>query len=181
MASTKRIIKYSLRFLAALLLVIGVYTYYVNAVGNFRAITPGEAYRSAQLDKGQLFTFIKLYHIKSVINLRGANPGKRWYDDEVSICRELGVEHYDIGLSAQRELRDDQVSELISIFKKTQRPVLIHCAWGSDRTGLAAAMWKHTVDKEPKSEAAKQLTIWLGHMPLGKTQAMDRTFERWNP
>jgi undecaprenyl-diphosphatase len=42
-------------------------------------------------------------------------------------------------------------------------------------------MWKVIVDKEPKSEAAKELSILYGHIPIGKTIAMDHFFEKWNP
>jgi len=51
----------------------------------------------------------------------------------------------------------------------------------ADRSGLAAAMWKVIVDREPKSEAEKQLSILSGHIPIGKTSAMDRFFENWIP
>lgn len=51
----------------------------------------------------------------------------------------------------------------------------------ADRSGLVAAMWKVIVDREPKSEAEKQISILYGHIPIGKTSAMDRFFERWIP
>jgi len=58
---------------------------------------------------------------------------------------------------------------------------LIHCQSGADRTGLAAAIWKVIVDNDPKSDAEKQLSIFFGHLPIGKTAAMDRFFQNWNP
>ena len=48
-------------------------------------------------------------------------------------------------------------------------------------SGLVAAMWKVIVDKEPKSEAGKQLSILYGHLPIGKTTATDHFFENWTP
>jgi hypothetical protein len=57
---------------------------------------------------------------------------------------------------------------------------LIHCFAGADRTGLVAAMWKVIVDKKLKTEAEKQLSIFFGHLLLGKTATMDRFFESWN-
>ena len=47
--------------------------------------------------------------------------------------------------------------------------------------GLVAAMLKVIVDKEPKSEAKKQLSILYGHVPLLGRAAKDRFFEEWNP
>jgi undecaprenyl-diphosphatase len=42
-------------------------------------------------------------------------------------------------------------------------------------------MWKVIVDKEPKSEAGKELSILYGHIPIGRTSAIDRFFENWRP
>jgi undecaprenyl-diphosphatase len=61
------------------------------------------------------------------------------------------------------------------------RPVLIHCKQGADRTGLVAAMWKVIVDKEPKSEARKQLSPIFFHFPICRTASLDRFFKKWQP
>jgi protein tyrosine/serine phosphatase len=149
--------------------------------GNFHTITYGEAYRSAQLDADELEYYMKKYNIKSMVNLRGKNPEASWYREETNISAEHNVKHYDISLSSSREPAEEDISRLIEIFKSASRPVLIHCQAGADRSGLAAAIWKVTVDKESKSEAEKQLSIFYGHLPIGKTIAMDRFFNKWNP
>jgi len=46
---------------------------------------------------------------------------------------------------------------------------------------LAAALWKVTVDREPKSRAKKQLSLRFGHMPFGPTTALDNFFAEWQP
>jgi protein tyrosine/serine phosphatase len=149
--------------------------------GNFHVITPGEAYRSAQMDRDELEYYIKKYGIRSILNLRGENADKPWYAEELDVSREENVAHYDISLAASRELDSDDVIKLVKIFKTAPRPVLIHCQSGADRSGLVAAMWKVIVDKEPKAKAAKQLSIIYGHMPIGKTTAMDHFFDKWDP
>jgi len=162
-------------------LVAGGFISYMLATDNFHTITPGEAYRSAQLDRDELEYFIKKYNIRSIVNLRGENLNKPWYREEAQVSAELNVAHYNISLAASRELDDNDIKELMNIFKSAPRPVLIHCQAGADRSGLVAAMWRVVVDKEPKSEAEKQLSILFGHIPIGKTSAMDRSFEKWNP
>ena len=72
---------------------------YLEVQGNFHPITAGIAYRSAQLDKIKLERYIRQYHIASVINLRGQDPGKNWYEEEIGVCKKLDVIHYDLGLS----------------------------------------------------------------------------------
>ena len=157
------------------------YLLYMNEQGNFHPITPGEAYRSAQLDRDKLEYYIKKYNIKSILNLRGENRGAGWYLEETTVSSEQNVKHYDIALSASKEPTRENTKELIEIFKSAPRPLLIHCSAGADRAGLVAAMWKVFVDKQPKAEAKKQLSILYGHVPIGKTIAMDRFFQNWDP
>ena len=168
--------------LAGVLLLLPATGYYVyeKCTGNFHAITANEAYRSAQLNKKQFEHYIKRYSIKSVLNLRGKNLNDQWYKDEINICEILGVAHYDIELSAGREPTDEETRILLETFYSAPRPILIHCQAGADRSGLVSAMWKFAVDKESKSQAGKQLTFLYGHLPFGRTQAMNRFYERWH-
>ena len=154
---------------------------YVEESHNFHPITEGEAYRSAQLDREEFEYYINRYNIKSIINLRGENPRAPWYQEELSISAERNIKHYDISLSSSHKPTEEDVRKLIEIFRTAPRPVLIHCLAGADRSGLAAAMWKVIIDKEPKSEAEKQLSLAYGHLPVGKACAMDRFFRSWDP
>jgi protein tyrosine/serine phosphatase len=164
-----------------LLLLSASYFVYTEKQVNFHAITEGKAYRSAQMDRDELEYYIKKYNIKSILNLRGENPDASWYREELEVSAKQNVKHYDIALSASREPTDKDVQRLMKIFKSAPRPILIHCKGGADRSGLVAAMWKVIVDKQPKSEAGKQLSILYGHNPIGKTSAMDHFFENWKP
>jgi protein tyrosine/serine phosphatase len=161
------------------MLILGGYIGYILTTGNFHPITPGEAYRSAQLDRDELVYYIKKFNIRSIVNLRGENRNRPWYIEEAGVSAEFNVAHYDISLSASGEPSDEDVKRLMEIFKFAPRPVLIHCQAGADRSGLVAAMWKVVVDKEPKSEAKKELSLFYGHIPIGNTVAMDRFFEKW--
>jgi protein tyrosine/serine phosphatase len=149
--------------------------------GNFQPITEGEAYRSGQINQGRLEEYLKEYRIKSVLNLRGENSGADWYEDEIAVCSRLSVRHYDLAMTSSDRPNPDVVSRLMTIFSEAPRPVLIHCKSGSDRSGLAAALWKVVVDGEPKSIAEKQLSIRYGHFPVGQTAILDDFFESWDP
>ena len=98
-------------------LLAGGYISYMLGTHNFHPITPGEAYRSAQLDRDELEYYIKKYNIRSIINLRGENPNKPWYKEEAQVSAELNVAHYNISLAASRELSDKDIKELMNIFK----------------------------------------------------------------
>jgi protein tyrosine/serine phosphatase len=175
---SKRIIKAiaSVLGVASLLLVARVW--YAEEQGNFYPITPGEAYRSAQLDQDELEYYVTKCAIRSVINLRGTHHNEKWYRDEIEICGRLGVAHYDLGLSPDKAPTPTELRYLLALFETALRPVLIHCHAGADRSGLAAALWKLVVDKVPKSAARKQLSIIYGHLPFGPTQALDDFIEK---
>lgn len=174
-------LKFSIAGLTLSLLLSGGYFLYMEEQVNFHPITDGEAYRSAQMDRDELEYYIKKYNIRSIVNLRGENPDTPWYIKEEKVSAEHNVAHYDIALSASREPTDEEVRRLMEIFKSAPRPILIHCQGGADRSGLAAAMWKVMVDKEPKSDAGKQLSVLYGHIPMGKKKAIDHFFENWKP
>jgi protein tyrosine/serine phosphatase len=157
------------------------YYFYLKEQGNFHAITAGEAYRSALLDKDELEHYVNKYNIKSILNLRGENMAGQWYLDEVRISAEHDIKHYDISISARSPISDYNVQRILKVFKEAPRPILIHCQYGADRSGLVAAMWKVVVDKEPKAVARKQLSLLYGHIPIGPTAIMDRFFLEWVP
>jgi protein tyrosine/serine phosphatase len=149
--------------------------------GNFHPITPGEAYRSAELDRDDLEYYIRKYNIKSILNLQGHRTGDHHYRDEVAVCRELDLAHFVLSLSAGTKPSAELVDELLNIFEVAPRPILIHCKFGADRTGLAAAMWKVIVDGEEKRLASRQLSIRYFHLPFGAATAMDESFQEWEP
>jgi len=154
--------------------------WYLEEQGNFHVITPGEAYRSSQMDRDELEHYIRKYGIRSVINLQGRHDGKGWYTEENDVCRETGARHYDLDLASDRLPSKSEIKALLDIFGTAPKPVLIHCQAGADRSGLAAAMWKMDVDGAPKSEARKQLSILFGHVPIGPSRALDEFIEEWH-
>lgn len=177
----KRIIAGALALPVIAALALFGYVLAVTKGDNFHAITEGEAYRSAQLDAERLAFYVRRHDIRSVINLRDEHPGEAWYDREIETCRRLGVKHFDIRMRSDRQPSGDTVDHLLWVFEHAPRPVLIHCRSGADRTGLAASLWKLAIDGEPRAAAAKQLSLYYGHLPFGERTEMDRFFEEWQP
>jgi hypothetical protein len=93
---------------AAIVLSVGLcfggYAFYIVATVKFHEVAAGKVFRSAQLNKEQLTAAIQRHGIKSVLNLRGMNVGKPWYDDEITVCKQDRVVHYDLPLSAGKDV-----------------------------------------------------------------------------
>jgi protein tyrosine/serine phosphatase len=160
---------------------LGGYTLYTVATGNFHEVVAGQVFRSGQLSKAELTAKIQRYGIKSVLNLRGKNAGRNWYDDEIEVCKKDGVVHYDVPLSAGKDVSVKRMDALVTILKKAPKPLLIHCESGADRAAFGAALYHLAVEGKSAAEADNELTIWYGHLPSirREVQAMDRSFLRY--
>ena len=174
-----RLIKTAMGLICFLGIITGARFWYLEEQGNFHPITPGEAYRSAQLDRDEVEYYIRKFKIHAIINLRGQNADESWYRQEIETSRNLDIRHFDLGLSAEKAPTSTELTELLRLFSIAPRPVLIHCQAGADRSGLAAALWKMVIDGSSKSVAREQLSIRFGHMPFGPTQALDVFLDQW--
>lgn len=150
------------------------------ASGNFHEVIAGQVYRSSQLGDAQLEQYVKANGIKTIINLRGENGRSAWYRQEKETAEKLGVQHIDFGMSARKELGLARVAQLVQIMRNAQKPLLIHCKSGADRTGLAAAIYVSRVAGLDEKTAEQQLSIRYGHVGipyLSSAYAMDRSWE----
>jgi len=166
----------------ALLLLSGGAMLLQQLTGNFHAVAAGEFYRSAQMDASEIAGLKERYGIRTIINLRGAGTSD-WYVREHAESERLGIVHLSYGLSAGRELTQQQVEELIALMRKAPKPILVHCRGGADRSGIAAALYLAVIAKAGEEAAEWQLSPLYGHIPLpfAPAWAMDETFERVEP
>ena len=138
----RRFVRFSLVVAAALAvasIALGLtYWYWINTV---HTVIPGKLYRSAQLTGPQFARNIRRYHIRSVINLRGAHPGVSWYDSEVAATQHAGATHIDLKMYSYRLPSKARFDQLVKILQTAPTPILVHCNGGVDRTGLASATY----------------------------------------
>jgi protein tyrosine phosphatase (PTP) superfamily phosphohydrolase (DUF442 family) len=167
--------------LVILLALIGAYTW-VHGGGNFHEVEKGVVYRSALLGSEKLEQAIDRLGVKTVLNLCGEQPGAAWYEGEVEVSRRRGIKFVSMGLSANTALDAAQLAKLTDVLRDAPKPLLIHCRAGSDRTGLASAIYVATHGGS-YHDAQNQLSLYYGHFPYfgSKTAAMDVTLERFFP
>lgn len=130
---------------------------------NLHVLQLGQAYRAGTIPPKRLARKIKQYGIRTVINLRGAQRHKRWFQRQDKVLRKLGIQFYSIPMSAKTLPSRENVLKLIGLFDHAPRPLLIHCRAGADRTSEAAALWKLTQEGATKQEARRQLSDTYGH------------------
>jgi len=150
---------------------------YFKLYGNFHQVNK-DLYRSAQLYYFNMPYYLQNHHIRSVINLRGSSKAQ-WYQDELRICKEHNVTHYDFGISDRKVIPVAKMERLIRLMKQAPKPLLIHCKAGADRTSLASALYLY--ESRQRDDAKKAISILYGHFPwLGsRTKAMDISFANY--
>src|SRR4051812_33009463 len=121
-----RLAKQAAILLATIVLPISGYAAIVMARNNFHEVVPHELYRSAQPSDVDLAELKATIGLRTVINLRGANPTARWYQAEVRESARLGITLIDFRMKASRGLTLQQATALIDLMRKADKPVLIH-------------------------------------------------------
>lgn len=160
---------------------LGVYIAYLQVSGNYHEVIPNVLYRSAQPTASMIKRAVKEDGIKTIINLRGSNPARGWYREEVRAAEEAGIKHINFRMSAKRQLTQQQVTELVNIMRDAPKPILIHCQAGADRSGLAASLYLALIAKKPTDEAEHALSIRYGHFSilyLSAAYPMDETWSK---
>ena len=89
--------------------------------GNHHTVEDGRFYRSAQLSGPELAHEIDAHHIRTVLNLRGPNPSKGWYQDELVETQAHGAAHYDVGISARSPVPEDKLAKILAILPSRLR------------------------------------------------------------
>ena len=133
------------------------------------------------MDADSLRRAVRENGIKSILNLRGTNSAD-WYNMETNAAQQLGVRHYDFGMDAEHDVKDEDMEKVLAMIGDAPKPILIHCKSGADRTGLVAALYLYSVEGKSSDLAARELSVFCGHIPylyFQDTIAMDRSFTRY--
>lgn len=133
-------IRWIVRGLVAAILVPVLFVAIRWGSGNYGTVVPGRIYRSAQPSASGLTRVLKRDGIKTVLNLRGANPDQAWYRSETLATIAAGSTQIDFPMSSDQWLSREQATALLEIFDTADYPILVHCEWGAERTGLVAAI-----------------------------------------
>ncbi len=132
------------------------------SLGIYRSNHPTEARIRAEAKAG----------IKTFINLGGASTLPQ-YLIENDMCRELGITLVDLPMTAGRKPTGKEMQDLLDAFDTAERPLLVHCKSGADRTGLAAAAYLLDQSQDVKSAKA-QLAVRFLHFAFGPKKSLDQ-------
>lgn len=141
---------------AIIILLIPVTYFYFTFM--IHPVIPGEVYRSAQLSPENLDKNIQKYHIRSIINLRGIDEEEEWFQNEQQIAEKNKVQLYNVRLSAYKLPVCSELDKLVEILQAAEKPILMHCQAGADRSGMAGALVLAISQNASLAEMKKQFS-----------------------
>ncbi len=145
-----------------------------SACTGFHEVRPG-VFRSPQCGEDRLARRIEAHGIKTVVCLRtgeGAEASAR-------ATEGVGATFWRVPMSATRSPRPETLLELWRIAEHAERPLLVHCRAGADRTGLACALVV-LHDTGDLAQAKAQLALMpYGHTGWHGTSRLDEVLERY--
>lgn len=133
---------------------------------NFHSVQQNALYRSAQLKPNELELAIDHLRIRTIINLRGEHPEKGWYRDEATVAANHGVRLINIAMSATRIPSRGELLALLDAYRDAERPILVHCARGADRTGEAVALYLMDQMGRSRNDALSALSSRYHHYEI---------------
>jgi protein tyrosine phosphatase (PTP) superfamily phosphohydrolase (DUF442 family) len=177
----KRLLRWIARLVAAVVLAGAGYIAWDQATYNFGEVQHGRIYRSGQMPSSSLDRTVRDYKIKTVLNLRGSNKDS-WYAAEREATTDAGATQVDIAMSSCIWMSRAQLRTVVEALDTAEYPLLIHCQWGAERTGLISAFAELLRPGSTLEDARSQFSIKYLFVRVndGKVMAehLDQ-YERW--
>lgn len=143
---------------------------------NLHEFAPG-AWRANQPSPAQLARY-KARGIRTILNLRGA-ANQSFYLLEAEACAQLDLSLVTCGMSARSLVEPARMLQLLETFETIEKPFLMHCKSGADRTGLAAALYLLHIEHAPVEVAAQQLHWRFVHRRNAPTGVLDHMLDAY--
>ena len=149
------------RLLVAAAIVVAVaggltwFGYYHVFKAGFAEVVPGQIYRSSQPSPGEVRTWADRYHVRTIVDLRGDTADA--VKAELVEAKKLNLSVVVFAFSAGRLPSREELLRLIDTLETADRPIVLHCQYGVDRTGAASAIAALVVGRAGLNEALNQL------------------------
>jgi hypothetical protein len=122
---------------------------------HFDVVKPGILYRSGQLNSDQLADVVNQYGIKTVVSFQIPGPV---VEVERTLARQLKVDFVNLPMPGDGFGAESQFREVLKACDDpARRPVLIHCARGTCRTGAAVALYRFERDGWTLQDVAAEM------------------------
>tara|TARA_R110002072_G_scaffold35262_8_gene104620 strand:- start:3797 stop:4459 length:663 start_codon:yes stop_codon:yes gene_type:complete len=116
---------------------------------------------------------------KTILNIRGTQPGVCYYELEREACELHGLAMHDMPFGSREAPYVDRIQRAAKIFESIEYPALVHCKSGADRAGLLSVLFALIRLNLPYEQAIEHLSLKYLHVKAGKTGVLDYFFETY--
>lgn len=148
MSKNKKTIGFSIFVLT--LIFVGKYVYDMNINHNFETITAGKVYKSGVIPPDEIESYVKEYHIKSIVDLRMPSTNDLLLNPEnlgelqaekTAVAKIGGVNYF--SNPSEQVPNEKNIATFTEIMdNKDNYPVLIHCYHGTGRAEMYSALYR---------------------------------------
>lgn len=150
----------------ALLVIKPVEQNKVEQVKNFAEVDTG-IYRSGRPLPSDFKMLATTYKIKNVISLETYWIEKKTLAAEKAAVKAAGMTFYSIPIAPVGEFDAKKVMQAYQLLHTIERPILVHCFRGSERTGVVVATYRILENKWPYKAVFEEMDKY-GFSPLFK-------------
>ncbi len=171
-------------WLGIIALVAGIFGYTELIAPNlepkrFGVVVAGEIYRSGEPTPGGLKSVVERYGIKTVLDLGAHTPGSHEELLAQRTADALGVERIRLNLEGDATGDPEYYATALRLIRdESKRPILVHCAAGSQRTGCAIAMFRQ-IEQGWTFEEAYEESFQFDHDPDDPNTFVRQMLEEW--
>jgi protein tyrosine/serine phosphatase len=126
----------------------------------FGIVVPGKVFRSGQISRFLIADVVDRNHIGTIIDLNGLDSNDADQQAEVEVSQAKGVRHLRFPLRGDATGQIDRYAGAVQAMVESEhegRPVLVHCAAGSQRTGACISFYRLLVRHDPPEGVYREL------------------------
>jgi protein tyrosine phosphatase (PTP) superfamily phosphohydrolase (DUF442 family) len=144
---------------------------------NFAEVAPG-VFRANHPSPEMLVRYMRR-GIRTVVNLRGASQDPPYQLERLSAQR-LGITLVDVdGLTARAAPPREALIAALDALRSAEKPVLMHCKSGADRTSLVAAIYLLAECGATLRQARRQFSPRFIHFRWTRTGVLDHILDAY--
>lgn len=147
-----------------------------DSTGSMACTTSNRSDRSGQISPRLIKTTLEQNRIRTIINLQSTDDRPDAVRDaEQDAARQLNIEYYRYPLKGDGTGEISRYADALQMLVSSRnagKPVLIHCAAGAQRTGVAVAFYRVLVQNQLPADAYAEMKIY-GWRPTKDTKALD--------
>jgi len=115
---------------------------------NFAKVSDG-VWRGGQ-PSAESFAKLKAMGVRTVVSLRTFEVDRR-------LLKGLGLKYLHISFKAGHPETEDVLEFLKTVEDPANRPVFVHCKWGTDRSGMMVAAYRIVLEGWSKEQALEEM------------------------